>query len=181
MRKQHWMMLFSVCLVVILAVTGCKSKSGKKGRTAGENVDDVIIGSSGGIGMGDIGLDVPPEFLENGDMLGSGGIEPVYFEYDSSHVSASERGKIEQAASMLQRGNKGVIVEGHCDERGSREYNLALGERRALAVRAYLVGLGIAADKIHTKSLGEEQPKAMGHDEAAWRENRRCEFSFFDY
>jgi peptidoglycan-associated lipoprotein len=72
-----------------------------------------------------------------------------------------------------------VVIEGHCDERGSREYNLALGERRALAVRAYLVGLGIDATRLQTKSYGEEQPVAMGHDESSWSRNRRAEFVLF--
>jgi peptidoglycan-associated lipoprotein len=70
-------------------------------------------------------------------------------------------------------------VEGNCDERGSNEYNLALGERRALAVRAYLVNLGIDAGRIQTKSLGEERPVALGHDESSWQQNRRAEFQLF--
>jgi peptidoglycan-associated lipoprotein len=72
-----------------------------------------------------------------------------------------------------------LIAEGHCDERGSREYNLSLGEHRALAVRAYLVGLGVDGARIQTRSYGEEQPLDPGHDESAWRLNRRVEFALF--
>ncbi|NCC31563.1 MAG: peptidoglycan-associated lipoprotein, partial [Chloroflexia bacterium] len=68
-----------------------------------------------------------------------------------------------------------MIVDGHCDERGSNEYNLALGERRALAVRAYLIGLGLDGSRIQTRSFGEERPAAFGSDESAWRLNRRGE------
>jgi len=72
-----------------------------------------------------------------------------------------------------------VIVEGHADERGSREYNLALGERRALAVRDYLISLGVNSAAIQTKSYGEEMPENMGHDETAWRANRRAVFAIY--
>jgi peptidoglycan-associated lipoprotein len=107
-------------------------------------------------------------------------VDPVYFAYDSSQVSPEEAGKCEQVADYLRRGKgNGVIVEGHGDERGSREYNLALGERRALAVRDYLIVLGVDASAIHTKSFGEEMPDDMGHDEAAWRKNRRAVFAIY--
>ena len=72
-----------------------------------------------------------------------------------------------------------MIVEGHGDERGSREYNLALGERRSLAVRDYLISLGVDPSVIQTKSFGEEMPGNMGHDEGAWRKNRRVEFAMY--
>ncbi len=106
--------------------------------------------------------------------------KPVYFAYDSSQVNLEEAGKCEKVAQYLKRGKgKGVIVEGHADERGSREYNLALGERRALAVRDYLISLGVDPATIQTKSYGEEMPADMGHDEAAWRKNRRSVFAIY--
>ena len=77
---------------------------------------------------------------------------------------------------MAKKGELQVLIEGHCDERGTDEYNLALGERRALAVRRYLVALGISADRLHTISYGEEKPAVLGSDEAAWSKNRRAEF-----
>ena len=106
---------------------------------------------------------------------------PVMFPYDSNQIIASERSRIEQVADhMRSNGRVSVVVEGHADERGSRDYNLALGERRALAVRAYLVGLGVEAHRIQTNSYGEENPSAQGHDEGSWRLNRRAEFKFFN-
>ncbi len=105
---------------------------------------------------------------------------PVFFAYDSSQVNPEEAGKCEAVADYLNKGKgQGVIVEGHTDERGSRDYNLALGERRALAVRDYLINLGVDPASIHTKSLGEEMPDSMGHDESAWRQNRRAVFAIY--
>ncbi len=102
----------------------------------------------------------------------------VYFDYDRSEVRASERNKIESVATQIKNGPAGqdLLIEGHCDERGTEEYNRALGERRALAVREYLVNLGIAASRIRTISYGEDRPASAGHDDAAWSMNRRGEF-----
>jgi peptidoglycan-associated lipoprotein len=104
----------------------------------------------------------------------------VFFDYDSAQIRESERAKVEAVADFLRKNPRaGVIIAGHCDERGSREYNMALGERRALAVRQYLVGLGINASVIQTVSYGEENPAAFGTGESVWSQNRRAEFSFF--
>ena len=104
--------------------------------------------------------------------------DTVYFDFDRSSVKASERSKIEDVANQLKNAAPGMdlVVEGHCDERGTEEYNRALGERRALAIREYLVGLGIGAERIRTISYGEDKPADPGHDEAAWSKNRRGVF-----
>jgi peptidoglycan-associated lipoprotein len=101
----------------------------------------------------------------------------LYFDFDSSVVKASERPKVTAVADNL-KGNaaSAVRVEGHCDERGTEEYNRALGERRALAIREELVKLGVAPTRVDTLSYGEDRPANPAHDEAAWRENRRGEF-----
>lgn len=103
--------------------------------------------------------------------------KPVYFSYDSAELD-EEAQKIAQANAGVLRTNKTwiVTVEGHCDERGTAEYNLALGERRATAVKAYLVSLGIAADRLRVVSYGKEFPFDPGHDEAAFAKNRRGHF-----
>ncbi len=102
----------------------------------------------------------------------------VYFAYDRSTIGASERAKVETLAKYLQDNqNYNVIVEGHCDERGSDEYNRALGERRALAVKEYLVNLGVAADRIETVSYGEEKPAVPdATSDSQYAKNRRAEF-----
>ena len=98
----------------------------------------------------------------------------VFFGFDTSALSADARGTLERQAAWLKRYPPArVTIEGHCDERGTREYNLALGERRASAARDYLVSLGIDPSRIETVSLGEERPYAMGSNDAAWRLNRR--------
>lgn len=105
---------------------------------------------------------------------------PVHFDYESATITTPERPVIERVAAHLRANPRDrLLVEGHCDERGSNEYNLALGERRAIAVRAYLVALGIEAQRIQTISYGEERPACAGHDEEAWRGNRRAEFALF--
>lgn len=104
-------------------------------------------------------------------------LTPVYFAFDSSTLSLEELAKVNTAVSMLQS-NLGyaVVLQGHSDERGSREYNLALGERRALAVRDVLLSMGISSDRIQTLSYGEEMPAVEGFGESAWSLNRRVEF-----
>ncbi len=109
-----------------------------------------------------------------------GSFAPVYFAFDSSQIAASERAKAERVARYLKQNRAtSIIIEGHCDERGSREYNLALSERRALAVRAYLASLGIGVNRIQTKSYGEENPINPGHIPEAWDQNRCAEFVLY--
>jgi peptidoglycan-associated lipoprotein len=101
----------------------------------------------------------------------------VYFDFDRSSVRAGERSKIEAVASHLNSNpSHRVKVEGHCDERGTEGYNLALGERRALSVREYLINLGISPDRVYTISWGESRPADPGRTEAAYQRNRRGEF-----
>ena len=105
--------------------------------------------------------------------------EPVYFGFDASNLQPSEMSKIEKVAAHLKQTGRVVIVEGNCDERGSNEYNLSLGEIRAIAIRDYLVTLGVNVQSAQTKSYGEEKPAVVGHEESAWSKNRRGEFAVF--
>ncbi len=100
----------------------------------------------------------------------------VHFDYDKSIVKASEVGKLQPVIAALKSSpqNK-LLIEGHCDERGTEEYNRALGERRALAIRERLAKAGISADRLRTVSYGEDRPAELGHTEAAWAKNRRGE------
>ncbi|NDE14741.1 peptidoglycan-associated lipoprotein Pal [bacterium] len=105
-------------------------------------------------------------------------VSPVYFSFDDYTVNASSQTQLTKMAEQM-KANKGTViqVEGHCDERGSIEYNLALGERRAQAVKNYLTNLGVEPARLSTISYGEERPASEGHDEAAWQKNRRAEFN----
>jgi peptidoglycan-associated lipoprotein len=99
----------------------------------------------------------------------------VYFDYDSYEIRGDAQTTLQKQAAWLQQyANYTILVEGHCDERGTREYNLALGDRRANAVKNYLVALDISPARILTISYGEERPADPGHDEAAWSKNRRA-------
>jgi len=101
----------------------------------------------------------------------------IHFEYDKSSVRPDDAGTLDQKVSILQANpDLRIRVHGHCDERGSDEYNLALGNRRAQAAKQYLVSHGIDASRIETQSWGEERPLVDGHDEGAWTQNRRDEF-----
>lgn len=103
--------------------------------------------------------------------------EDVHFAFDSFFIDAEAERILEQKASWLQgNANASVQIEGHCDERGTSAYNLALGERRANAVQHYLTVLGVDPGRLSTISYGEEQPLDPGHDEAAWSRNRRAHF-----
>jgi len=103
--------------------------------------------------------------------------ETVYFDFDRSTVKPGEVSKVETVAKYLKEvPDDAILVDGHCDERGTEEYNRALGERRALAVREYLVRLGIGAERIRTRSWGEGKPAVIGQGESAYSKNRRGEF-----
>jgi peptidoglycan-associated lipoprotein len=132
-------------------------------------------------------LPVPPEPLaiaEDGisarsldDLNRDSPFKPAYFPLDSAELDDEGRAVVTANAAVMRKYPTWMItVEGHCDERGTPEYNLALGERRAVAVRTYLVSLGIAADRVRVVSYGKEFPFDPGHDEKAWASNRRAHF-----
>lgn len=131
------------------------------------------MGAEGATGFDGRPLDDPSSALSQ---------RTIYFEYDSSEVSEEGREILAAHAAYLAS-NPGVslVLEGHGDERGSREYNIALGERRAMAVRTLMLFLGAMEDQLQTVSYGEEKPVALGHDEAAWRLNRRVELIYPEY
>lgn len=104
-------------------------------------------------------------------------LKPVFYPLDGADLDAEGRAAVTANAALLRRYTTWVVtVEGHCDERGTSEYNLALGERRAASVKAYLVSLGIGPDRVRTVSYGKEFPFDRGHDEGAWTKNRRAHF-----
>jgi peptidoglycan-associated lipoprotein len=128
---------------------------------------------------------VPPEPVRDeavssaslDDLNRNSPLRPVFFELDSSDLSTEGQRILDGNAAVLkQHATWTITIEGHCDERGSAEYNLALGERRALSARAYLVSLGLPADRLRTVSYGKEFPFDPGHDEPAYAKNRRAHF-----
>ena len=119
----------------------------------------------------------PPAPVEQAPAPSRAEFEPVYFDLDSSALREDARAALDRNARALrENGGASVTIEGHCDERGTVEYNQALGERRAQAARDYLVSAGIANARIQIISYGKERPFAEGHDESSWQQNRRAHF-----
>ena len=172
MRKAQIFLTVLMGLAVGLSMGACKKRP-KAGAAGGGDLDPLTGLPRDGIYADGLG----PRFdLGDGEEV-AGMFSSVYFSYDSAQISPEERSKLETVAQHLRANpSSRLVIEGHCDERGSREYNLSLGERRALAARAYLIGLGIDGGRLQTKSYGSERPVAFGHDESAWRMNRRAEF-----
>ena len=105
-------------------------------------------------------------------------LKDVFFEYDKAVIDAGQKATLDENVRWLKaNGNARILLEGHCDERGTAEYNLGLGDRRAKAVRDYLITSGVAANRVGTISYGKERAFALGHDENAWRQNRRVHFT----
>lgn len=135
---------------------------------------DAMPGSSGSqSAQGGMGTGGPVRPGSQEDLVQNVG-DRVFFAYDSASLSTEGQQTLErQAAWLKQYANVSITVEGHCDERGTREYNLALGERRAASVKKYLASLGVAANRVSTISYGKERPAVIGSDESAWSQNRR--------
>ena len=127
------------------------------------------FGADGGLFSGaDCESRLARDFVENTT-------DTVFFAFDSSSLSAEAQAALDtQVAWLKKHDDVNVIVQGHCDDRGTREYNLALGERRANAVKQYLVSQGIEESRISTISYGKERPAVLGNNEAAWAQNRRA-------
>jgi len=185
-------------LAFTVAVSGCKkrptpltvlpgSRAGAPAEPGPGNMLDA--GRTGGLDSSTTGVNVPGGTQgTTGFPMGQGHdgwnqnaeifkAYTVYFDFDSSAIRSGERSKIASVAGHL-KGNSAtaVRVEGHCDERGTEEYNRALGERRATAVREELIKLGIDPTRVDTISFGKDRPVDPGHNEEAWRKNRRGEF-----
>ena len=146
--------------LLVLGLAGCAS--------------DGTSGSDGGTDS------TGSEFSEGGGGAAAGSgeavLEAVYFDYDRAELRSDARTTLQANATTVKNGGGNITIEGYCDERGSEEYNLALGERRANGVRQYMVDLGVPASKLSTVSFGEARPAVAGHTESAWRYNRRAEF-----
>ncbi len=172
-RNKVMLVRYFVIFSAVLMLSGCLGSSDRSGIDAGS-----LDGMNGGVIVNEDGGALYSG--ENGPMPGSQADlvvnvgDRVFFDTDSSQLTMAARTTLEnQAAWLSQYTNLGVVIEGHCDERGTREYNLALGERRANAAKNYLVALGISPSRITTVSYGKERPAVPGANESAWAQNRR--------
>lgn len=119
-----------------------------------------------------------PEFDSDWLFSEATGLKRIFFDYNSFTLRSDAIETLRRNADLIKR-EPGIVIqiEGHCDERGTQEYNLALGEKRALATRAHLMNLGVSGDRLITISYGEEDPESDGHNESAWAQNRRSQFN----
>jgi peptidoglycan-associated lipoprotein len=165
------MLVALVCVVAATALmtSGC---SGKKKGAVGPNGED--LGATGGIGdEGLAGGGSMAQFEQTGTVTGGGVYRDIAFNYDSFQLDQTAMDAVRANASLLQSNGHRVEIEGHCDERGTSEYNLALGAKRARSVKDALVGLGITADRLDTVSYGEELPLCRESTESCYAQNRR--------
>jgi peptidoglycan-associated lipoprotein len=158
----------------LIAVAGCSKKPPAKLPPAppSETSTTSGTGAPAGTGSDTNGAATPGS---RADMIAQAGTDTVHFATDSSDVDAEAKAILaKQAAWLVKYPNVHVTVEGHCDERGTREYNLALGDRRANSAKDFLVNAGVSAGRISVISYGKERPVATGSDEDAWAQNRRA-------
>ena len=169
-RQHRWSFLALLLLCFAVATSSCSKKDVKEDEpsfsaTEGAATEESSAASSASLGgAGD-------------SNLGAAELQTVYYEFDSYNLSASGRDALKSNAQWLTENATATIqIEGHCDERGTTEYNLALGERRANAARDYLQKLGVDASRMSVISYGEERPLDPATGEAAWAKNRRAQF-----
>lgn len=177
-RRGRMVHLLVVGLLVWVGADGCAKRSGMVGQGAGvgesaSSAPGADSGTSLGLGGG--------QATESESGLGSDtrvvGLSDVFFEFDSAILSPDARPSLDGTAQWLRAsGNRRVVIEGHADERGTNEYNLVLGERRAQAIKRYLVAGGIDEGRIKIVSYGEEKPFCRDRQERCWQENRRGHF-----
>tara|TARA_B100001964_G_scaffold222099_1_gene266693 strand:+ start:268 stop:819 length:552 start_codon:yes stop_codon:yes gene_type:complete len=173
---------FLISFFLILFVAACATQPVKTVKTEGggssSDSESGVSSSAGELTSVDYTSDVPSDYVgiypgSQEDLIVNVG-DRVYFGFDSFELDADAKELLQDQAAWLKQYNKSSItIEGHCDERGTREYNLALGEKRAQAVKNYLNGLGISKSSLSTISYGKERPAVIGSNDAAWGQNRR--------
>ena len=186
MKLTKFSYLLVLALALTVAASGCRKKPGYLTKIPGEKPGTVgDVGPGPAIGNGtntptDLGNtpipspDLRKDWPRDREIFKS---DTVHFEFDSAVVKSADKAKVAAVAEYLKSNTQDAVeIEGHCDERGTEEYNRALGERRALALRTELVTLGIDPNRIDTISFGKDRPVDPGHDESSWKQNRRGEF-----
>jgi peptidoglycan-associated lipoprotein len=167
------------CFFLTLVISGCSGKRGpsdaskdaSKAKDA-QAMQEQNVGSEQGSQAGAAGS------TSTKDLGAAGLLERIYFDFDDANLRADARDTLKKDAEILkQNPSLAITIEGHCDDRGSAEYNLALGEKRAENVKRYLANLGISAQRLNVISYGEEKPLVQGENEEAWSKNRRGDFS----
>jgi peptidoglycan-associated lipoprotein len=189
MKRTTLFSFLIVLLALTMVSTGCRKKpygvtplpgSGPGAGMTGGDPEGMMFPETGAGSLNESGLYDTSDLIDLGDYNGDRSAfaaYTVYFDFDSSVVKGGETAKIEAVADyLLSNPSNALQIEGHCDERGTEEYNRALGERRALAIREHLATLGVNPSIVRTISYGEDMPAVVGSDESAFAKNRRGEF-----
>ncbi|RJX30771.1 MAG: peptidoglycan-associated lipoprotein Pal [Oxalobacter sp.] len=158
MLKNKALISALFCSILLVACSSTGSLDGSDGA-GGQSGDGTTSGVAGG-SAGDLSK------------------RSVYFDFDKFNVKAEYKPVVQAHANQVKKDKRKVVIQGNADERGSREYNLALGQRRAASVRKTMSLMGVSSKRIEVVSYGEEKPKAKGHDEASWAENRRADIVY---
>jgi peptidoglycan-associated lipoprotein len=176
MKAFHKVAILAITVLVGFGFQGCAKK--KAASSAADAANAGANGSGGGMGTGNFdSSDLSSFTAEN--VLDNINLISIYFDFDQSALKDRDRSFLKvlnEALKMDKNKSVSLKIQGHCDERGSNEYNLALGERRARAVYDYLVNLGTSKKRLDVVSFGEERPADTGSTEAAWAKNRRAAF-----
>ncbi len=170
---MNTMKLGTLATVALLAGCSCLKSPDLDvaANTKGSNYGESSMSGGNGAGAAANSSSVQQKFQEQ---MVAGGFNQVLFDYDSAAIRTDAEANLNKFVEFAKANDvKGVTVEGHADERGTREYNLALGDRRAVAIKRFLVGAGLDANNMTTISYGKERPAVEGHDENAWAKNRR--------
>lgn len=160
--------LGGLVIVALFLVAGCSSKAkGLPGDNAGRTGNEGNSGQTTSL----------EQFQKTGQLSGNGPLTDIHFGYNTYNIEPQDGSILKGNASWLEKNPQSrVQVEGHCDERGSEEYNIALGAKRAQAAKDYLVTLGVEGSRVSTISYGKELPLCTEHDESCWAQNRRDHF-----
>lgn len=187
MKLSKFVNLLAVGLTLAIAIAGCSKRPGELTRIPGtythlpeDNTNAPALPSeqkpaeTNPTGVPVVDPDKFKDYIPHPEILQA---DTVYFDFDSSVVKSSEKSKLAAVVEYIKANPANAVrVEGNCDERGTEEYNRALGERRALAAREELISQGSDANRIPTETFGKDRPADPGHNEEAWKKNRRAEF-----
>jgi peptidoglycan-associated lipoprotein len=187
MKLSHRFATAAIAMLLVLGLGACKStkapskaaptpKPSTAGTTPTTGIEEEIVGEPTAEPL--VSEEVREELPEDLALLNAAGyLEDIFFDTNLYDIKPEYRDALARNAAWLQQHRTiQILVEGHCDERNTREYNLALGERRAAAVRDYLIFLGVAPERLRTISYGEEKPFELGPGEESWKLNRRAHF-----
>lgn len=195
MKRTTLFNLSALSLALMLGVTACHK--GPKDPTRIPGLKHNIVGPGPGNMVGEGGV-LPPSATPGSELGFEAAPHPAdfdtrtknrevfaantaHFDVDSATVRSSDYSNLETVANFMKSNPAGdLLIEGHCDERGTEGYNMSLGDKRANSLREYLINLGVSPDRIHTVSFGEAQPVDSSHNESAWAKNRRGEFIFVE-